>query len=109
MRQLVNENIVKDAKHSMDIDFAKLDGTYYTMDDARLFVRKYEASNGTEYFISFESMIKLYLDLRLRINPTNMNLRGHHGLIRELGGGKVCGMPTITLLVVHSTKDLVEV
>ena len=65
----------------------------YMLKDAQLFVRKYAASNGTEYFISFESKdnIALFGFCRLRIlhvkdnkhsvySPTLYNM----GLIREL-------------------------
>ena len=65
----------------------------YTLKDARLFVRKYEASNGTEYFISFESKdnIALFGFCRLRIIRQKRNSDSVYdeslynmGLIREL-------------------------
>ena len=67
----------------------------YTLKDARLMVRKYEASNGIEYFISYESYDKVALFgfCRLRIcNNTNesnnevvyLSTLDNMGLIREL-------------------------
>ena len=49
--------------------------TQYMLKDAKLFVRKYKASNGTEYFISFESKdnIALFGFCRLRINHPKLN------------------------------------
>lgn len=64
----------------------------YTMKDAKLFIRKYNASNGIEYFISFESKDKraLFGFCRLRIPPKNNDQAVYPktfynmGLIREL-------------------------
>jgi len=65
----------------------------YMLKDAKLFVRKYKASNGTEYFISFESKdnIALFGFCRLRINDQKRNAHSVYeatlynmGLIREL-------------------------
>lgn len=46
------------------------------IDKAELFVREYNAVNGTEYYISFESPDQkiLYAFIRLRINHTNNDL-----------------------------------
>jgi len=65
----------------------------YMLKYAKLFVRKYKASNGTEYFISFESKdnIALFGFCRLRIIHTKHNIHSVYdstlynmGLIREL-------------------------
>jgi len=65
----------------------------YMLKDAQLFVRKYSASNGTEYFISFESKdnIALFGFCRLRILQDKDNKHSIYrstlynmGLIREL-------------------------
>ena len=65
----------------------------YMLKDAKLFVRKYKASNGTEYFISFESKdnISLFGFCRLRIihkknnnHSVYNNTLCNMGLIREL-------------------------
>jgi ELP3 family radical SAM enzyme/protein acetyltransferase len=65
----------------------------YMLKDAKLFVRKYKASKGTEYFISFESKdnIALFGFCRLRIIHTKFNKHSVYdstlynmGLIREL-------------------------
>ena len=54
----------------MDIRYREIERhPQYDNADARLFIRKYRASNGMEYFISFESYDKkaIYGFLRLRI------------------------------------------
>ena len=70
LRQIVNDQINKEDLYSMDIRFREI-GRHpkYTLDDARLFVREYRASNGTEYFISFETYDNkaIYGFTRLRI------------------------------------------
>ena len=70
LRQLVNNEINSENLYSNDIRFREI-GRHpeYTLDDARLFVRKYDASNGMEYFISIETYDKkaIFGFLRLRI------------------------------------------
>jgi len=62
----------------------------YSPDEAQLFVRKYRASYGDEYFISYESVDRkcLFGFLRLRIPDTNVYTQFktlyNKGLIREL-------------------------
>tara|TARA_A100001011_G_C14306393_1_gene843369 strand:+ start:1265 stop:3184 length:1920 start_codon:yes stop_codon:yes gene_type:complete len=65
----------------------------YMLKDAKLFVRRYKASNGIEYFISFESKdnVALFGFCRLRIiHKKHNHLSVYHstlynmGLIREL-------------------------
>jgi ELP3 family radical SAM enzyme/protein acetyltransferase len=95
MRQILNENITNSHDYSMDLRFREI-GRHpeYTMKDARLNIRKYEASNGTEYFISYETYDNraIYGFLRLRINnnsTSNNNVMYNESimnsaLIREL-------------------------
>lgn len=74
MRQVVNDKIYDEKQYSMDIRYREIERhPEYDNNDARLFVREYRASNGTEYFISFESYDKkaIYGFLRLRIPDTN--------------------------------------
>ena len=77
LRQIVNDQITKENSYSMDIRFREI-GRHpeYTIDDARLFIREYEASNGTEYFISFESYDNraIYGFVRLRIPYKNREI-----------------------------------
>ena len=77
LRQIVNDQINKENSYSMDIRFREI-GRHpeYTIDDAQLFVREYEASNGTEYFISFESYDNkaIYGFVRLRIPYKNREI-----------------------------------
>ena len=70
MRQVVNDKIFDEKQYSMDIRYREIERhPEYDNEDARLFIRKYRASNGLEYFISFESYDKkaIYGFLRLRI------------------------------------------
>ena len=96
MRQVINDKLHKDNQSSMDIRFREIERhPEYDLNDARLFCRKYRASNGTEYFISFESFDNkaIFGFIRLRIpdkysNKTTevmyKNTLKRHGLIREL-------------------------
>jgi len=89
MRQIINDNIKDNNKHSMDIRFREI-GRHpnYTIHDATLFVRTFKASYGTEYFISFETPDKkaIYGFTRLRIVEDNKEntFLNKYGLIREL-------------------------
>ena len=70
MRQHVNENLKQKNEKTGDIRFREI-GRHpiYSLDDAKLTIRKYEASNGYEYFISYETHNQeaLYGFIRLRI------------------------------------------
>lgn len=89
MRQIINDNIKDNKNHSMDIRFREI-GRHpnYTVHDARMFVRKFNASDGIEYFISFETPDKkaIYGFTRLRIVENNKHneFLNNYGLIREL-------------------------
>ena len=94
MRQVVNKKIWEEKHYSMDIRFREIERhPEYELKDARLFVRSYPASNGTEYFISFETYDNraIYGFLRLRIHKNNNTNHvifnetlKNKGLIREL-------------------------
>ena len=89
MRQIINDNLVETKQDSMDIRFREI-GRHpnYSIKDATMFVRKYDASNGIEYFISFETPDKkaIFGFTRLRIAEDNTNNKSlnQYGLIREL-------------------------
>lgn len=94
LRQLVNERITKEKGNSMDIRFREI-GRHptYNVNDAELNIRKYNASGGIEYFISYETHDKkaIYGFIRLRIIPKDENesvayssTLKNMGLIREL-------------------------
>lgn len=57
----------------------------FSLADAILFIKKYRASSGDEYFISFENkdQSKLYGFARLRLSPNNI-LSPQTALLREL-------------------------
>jgi elongator complex protein 3 len=59
--------------------------TTFTLSEVVLFIKKYRASDGDEYFISFENLdqSKLYGFARLRLAPSNV-LSPTTALIREL-------------------------
>ena len=92
MRQLVNNNIINDNQYSMDIRFREIGRhSNYSLNDAKLIIRKYKASYGIDYFISYETFDKkaIYGFIRLRIikqdkNNNNYNELVNYGLIREL-------------------------
>lgn len=93
MRQVVNEKICEEKQYSMDIRFREIERhPEYDLNDARLFIRKYRASNGIEYFISYETYDNraIYGFLRLRIPDKKNdhvifnNTLHNKGLIREL-------------------------
>ena len=94
MRQVINDKIGNENLYSMDIRYREIERhPEYDGGDARLFVRNFRASNGTEYFISFETYDQkaIYGFLRIRIPDTfNKDQIVYHdtlnnkGLIREL-------------------------
>ena len=94
MRQIINDKIGEDKLYSMDIRFREIERhPEYDANDARLFVRKFRASNGFEHFISFETYDQkaIFGFLRLRIpDKFDKNQIIHHntlnnkGFIREL-------------------------
>jgi ELP3 family radical SAM enzyme/protein acetyltransferase len=94
MRQVINDKIGDEKLYSMDIRYREIERhPEYDADDARLFVRKIRASNGYEYFISFETYDQkaIFGFLRLRIpDKFNKNHIVHYdtlnnkGMIREL-------------------------
>ena len=72
MRQVVNERIQNtQGEYSDDIRFREI-GRHptYSVKDARLYIRKYDTTGGTEYFISYETYDKvaIYGFTRLRIS-----------------------------------------
>ena len=94
MRQVINDKIGVENLYSMDIRYREIERhPEYDGDDARLFVRSYRASRGTEYFISFETYDQkaIYGFLRIRI-PDKFykdqidyyDTLNNKGLIREL-------------------------
>jgi ELP3 family radical SAM enzyme/protein acetyltransferase len=70
MRQVATQKLEEHALKTQEIRSREI-GRHpqYTIEDARYFVRSYEASNGTDYFLSFETDNNeaLYGFLRLRI------------------------------------------
>ena len=94
LRQEINQTIESTNCYSMDIRYREIERhPEYSIQDAELVVRNYEASDGMEYFISFESYDykAIYGFLRLRI-PNNFNENeitfyptlNKKGLIREI-------------------------
>lgn len=70
MRQIINDKIWNEKLYSMDIRFREIERhPQYDVNDAKLIIRKFDASNGKEYFISFETYDNkaIFGFLRLRI------------------------------------------
>ena len=70
MRQILDKEMKKRDLKCMEIRTRELKDKKVDINQARLMVRKYEASGGTEYFISFETpdQTVLFGFLRLRIS-----------------------------------------
>lgn len=70
MRQILDKEMKKRDLKCMEIRTRELKNKKVDINQARLMVRKYEASGGTEYFISFETpdQTVLFGFLRLRIS-----------------------------------------
>lgn len=89
MRSDIDEELKRDGIQSMDIRFREVAERTFDPENIRLFVREYTASNGTEYFISYEGIkdATIYGFIRLRLNWDNYgvipNLH-NTALIREL-------------------------
>lgn len=99
MRQVATTTMEKNALTTQEIRYREI-GRHpkFTIEDAKYFVRKYRASNGTEYFLSFETENNeaIYGFLRLRIPDNKKNklinrrimfpetITTTTGLIREL-------------------------
>lgn len=89
MRQDLNDELIKQGKTSMDIRFREIKNNIINNNDIELFIRNYEASDGMEYFLSFESNDNKYIlgFLRLRIPSNSNNIfpeLNNCALIREL-------------------------
>ena len=89
MRQIINDKIGEDKLYSMDIRFREIERhPEYDANDARLFVRKFRASNGFEHFISFETYDQkaIFGFLRLRIpDKFDKNQIIHHNTLNNKG------------------------
>lgn len=94
MRQVINDKLKMNDTISKDIRYREI-GRHpeYSINDAVLFIRKYDASNGIEYFISYETKDEkaIFGFIRLRIidniNKSNISYKNtldNMGLIREL-------------------------
>ena len=104
MRQVINNKIKENQDNeivdgekfisgSMDIRYREI-GRHpeYSVNDARLFVRKYNASEGIEYFISYETydnkaifgFTRLRITNEYKINVAFSDSLFNKGLIREL-------------------------
>jgi ELP3 family radical SAM enzyme/protein acetyltransferase len=89
MRQDLNDELKKLGKTSMDIRFREIKNTIINSFDIELVERNYIASDGQEFFLSFESKDRKYIlgFLRLRLSQNAgsiFNELQHCALIREL-------------------------
>lgn len=89
-RNVIEDRLKETGNFSQDIRQREIKGRKYNPEKTKLIIRKYKASGGIEYFLSFEDTENNYLlgFLRLRIPPKNEN---HYikelsssALIREL-------------------------
>jgi ELP3 family radical SAM enzyme/protein acetyltransferase len=87
MRQLLQNDMKKNNWRCMCIRCREVGGNIINMDDIKLNVIEYDASDGKEYFISYETDKYLIGFIRLRINSANPNVLPvlkDAALIREL-------------------------
>jgi ELP3 family radical SAM enzyme/protein acetyltransferase len=91
LRQMLTDELIKENKYSMDIRARECGrNTQYNIKDAEYFVRKYDANDGVEYFISCESNDNkcIFGFIRLRFQSRYPDLAFEflkgYGLIREL-------------------------
>jgi len=87
MRQLLQNDMKKNNWRCMCIRCREVGGNIINMDDIKLNVIEYDASDGKEYFISYETEKYLIGFIRLRINSANPNVLPvlkDAALIREL-------------------------
>ncbi|MCD4704774.1 GNAT family N-acetyltransferase, partial [bacterium] len=74
LRQTIQNELHKKNKQCKCIRCREIKNQSVKLTDAKLFIEKYEASDGLEYFISYESkeQNKLYAFLRLRFNNNSL-------------------------------------
>jgi ELP3 family radical SAM enzyme/protein acetyltransferase len=91
LRQMLTDELKRENKYSMDIRARECGRNFgYSIHDAEYLVRKYNTTNGEEYFISLESKDKkcIFGFLRLRIPYNYYNCEFdcliNKGLIREV-------------------------
>lgn len=87
MRQLLQNDMKKNNWRCMCIRCREVGGNIINMEDIKLNVIEYDASDGKEYFISYETEKYLIGFIRLRINSANPNVLPvlkDAALIREL-------------------------
>ena len=70
LRQIIHKELEKKNLRCKCIRCREIKNQEIKLSDAKLFIQKYKASNGIEYFISYENKerTKLYAFLRLRFN-----------------------------------------
>jgi elongator complex protein 3 len=89
LRQMLEAKMAKNGEYCKDIRAREARGQSVNPDEVEMFIQKYDASGGTEYFLSFESKDRrtLYAFLRLRLNESFNHyipeLRGA-ALVREI-------------------------
>jgi elongator complex protein 3 len=89
MRSDIDEELKSEGIQSMDIRFREVAERTFNPNNIRMFVRQYQASSGTEYFISYEGITDttIYGFIRLRLNMDNYGVLPNlydTALIREL-------------------------
>jgi elongator complex protein 3 len=73
IRQILEKRLVEEGRNCKDIRYREIRAAKFQDKDVKLVVRKYEASGGKEFFISFEDVKKdkLVALLRLRLPGSN--------------------------------------
>lgn len=88
LRQVVQEYLESHNKGPdiKEIRYREIRDNYIDYSDVKMFITQYTASNGTEYFISYETKNEKYLlgFIRLRISNENERIQSRGKVIQEL-------------------------
>lgn len=76
MRDTISKKLSKSGLRETDIRGREVKNGFFDIPNSKVFIQKYRASHGTEYFISLEneSQTTLYGFVRLRINDTQKDI-----------------------------------
>jgi elongator complex protein 3 len=86
LRQVVEEKMKKLGIESRDIRSREIKAVKVNFDELELRVKEFEASNGQEFFISFDQVKQDKLCSLLRLRFSSYSLQGKKHFIKELEG-----------------------
>lgn len=89
MRQLLEDHMKETGQKPRDIRYREIKGESYNPDETELIVREFDASDGKEFFLSFEDLSKDKLCSLLRLRFSSYSLQGERHFISELEGASL--------------------